>query len=477
MRLQSDSWLGRGGVVLRWLLPVAALLLGVTLLVQPVAPRIAAGEADKAGSGRSLAGQLTVEGQPAPSGRNAGFDRARLWSEFDDWEPAIAADPSSAYVYQLTTRYDGPPACPDCGLPVIVFRRSADGGATWQPDRPLIATRRTQNDPMIEVAYDGTIFVAWLNGYTPGVRFMKSSDRGDTWTTPVNVIDLFYRRRWSDRPVLAISADGVHIYIAFNASHSYVVASHDGGATWGRPVRTNDDKRYWFHSAGAVAPPSADAPNGAVYFGAVDYSQSYRGESFISVLRSADGGATWQTIPLDVSAEMPLCDWAAGCYFGFLGPSIGLAVDGRGTLLAAYHTGAAPGEPQRMVVRRSADGLTWEPRQALSAETLEHNAFPAVTAGPRPGDFRVAWQGSFDGRPDAWNTWYRRSTDGGRTWDRPARLSDVATGAPYHHADGYVFPYGDYIEMAVDGRGRSHVVWGEGLSYVGPGGTWYTRGR
>jgi len=477
MRRQSDSWRGRGEIVLKWLVPVAALLLGAGLLVQPVAPRIAVGEADKVGSGRSLAGQLTVETQPVASANNTGFDRARLWSQFDDWEPAVAADPSSDFVYQLTTRYDGPPACPDCALPAIIFRRSADGGATWQPDRFLMATRRAQNDPMIEVAGDGTVFVAWLNGYTPGVRFMKSSDRGETWSTPVSVIDLFFRRRWSDRPVLAVSADGVHVYIAFNASHSYVVASHDGGATWGRPVRTNDDKRYWFHSAGAVAPPSAAAPDGTVYFGAVDYSQSYRGQSFISVLRSADGGATWQTIRLDVSAEMPRCDWAAGCYFGFFGPSIGLAVDRAGAVLAAYHAGAAPGEAQRMFVRRSADGLTWGPRQALSAEALEHNAFPAVAAGPRPGDFRVAWQGSFDGRPETWNTWYRRTTDGGATWDRPARLSDVAGGAPYHDGDGYRFPYGDYIEMAVDGRGHSHVIWGEGLSYIGPGGTWYTRGK
>jgi hypothetical protein len=53
----------------------------------------------------------------------------------------------------------------------------------------------------------------------------------------------------------------------------------------------------------------------------------------------------------------------------------------------------------------------------------------------------------------------------------------VAGGAPYHNGDGYRFPYGDYMELAVDGRGRSHVIWGEGLSYIGPGGTWYTRER
>lgn len=467
---KHDTRRSHPAVALRWLLPAAILLFGVALLAHPARPRVAVGEADKVGSGRSQAGQVTIAAQPSASRRNAGFDEARLWSAFDDWEPAVAADPSSDYVYQLTTRYDGPAACDNCGQPALVFRRSADGGTTWQPDRFLIATRQTQNDPMIEVANDGTVFVAWLNQYRPGVRFMKSSDRGDTWTEPVTFTRLFARPRWSDRPVLAISADGVHVYLAFNASDSYVVASHDGGTTWSRPVRTNRDGRYWFHSSGAVA------PDGTIYFGAVDYSQDYTGDSFISVLRSADGGATWTTIPLDVSAEMPHCDWAAGCYFGFLGPSIGLAADRKGALLAAYHVGAAPGEAQAMYVRRSADGLNWEPRQQVSNLRREHNAFPAVAAGPAAGDFRVAWQASAEGQPDLWNTYYRRSTDGGQTWDRVARLSD-ATGAPYQSEAGYVFPYGDYIELAVDSRGRSHVIWGAGLSYIGPGGTWYTRGK
>jgi photosystem II stability/assembly factor-like uncharacterized protein len=456
---------------LRWLVPAAVLIAGAALLFRVQAPRLEIGEGDKAGSGRSLAGQLVVEARPAASLLNAGFDRARLWSEYDDWEPAIAVDPSGTTVYQLTTRYDGPAACSFCGQPALVLRRSTDGGATWEPDRFLLATRQTQNDPMIEVADDGTVFVALLNQYRPGVRFMKSTDRGETWSKPVTFTRRFARPRWSDRPVLAVSADGRHVYIAFNASNSFVVASHDGGDTWSAPVRTNRDGRYWFHSAGTVA------PDGAATFGAVDFSQDYSGEAVISVLRSTDGGATWTTIPLDTSAEMPRCDWAAGCYFGFLGTSIGLAADRNGALLAAYHAGDAPGVPQRLYVRRSTDGLTWSERRPLSGEGLEHNAFPAVAAGPRPGDFRVAWQGSYDGSPDVWNTWYRRTTDGGRTWEKAVRLSDLSEGAPYHQDGGYAFPYGDYMELAVDDNGRNYAIWGEGLSYVGPGGTWFTRGR
>ena len=55
----------------------------------------------------------------------------------DDWEPAIAADPNSPFVYLLTTRYTGPTACGNkCPLPYIMLKVSSDGGVTWGP-RPL----------------------------------------------------------------------------------------------------------------------------------------------------------------------------------------------------------------------------------------------------------------------------------------------------------------------------------------------------
>jgi len=57
------------------------------------------------------------------------------------------------------------------------------------------------------------------------------------------------------------------------------------------------------------------------------------------------------------------------------------------------------------------------------------------------------------------------------------RLSDLATGTPYKSANGYLLPYGDYFEMSVSADGWNHMIWGEGTSYSGPGGCWYTRGE
>ncbi len=455
----------------RWGLVGALVVLGGVLLFAHPQPRPGAGEAGggKWGSGVAQTNQVMVATRPQPSRTTPLFEAERLWSAQDDWEPAVGTDPNAPFVYQIATRYDGPRPCPACQLPALSFRRSSDGGATWEADHFMVETRRSQNDPQIEVATDGVLYVAWLNSYRPGVTFMKSTDGGQSWSDLITFSGWGSRPRWSDRPVLAIAPDGQAVYVAFNASHSYVAASHDGGAHFDPPVRTNWDLRYWFHSAGAVA------LDGTVYFAAVDYSQDYTGDSHINVLRSTDGGENWTTTRLATSAEMPDCPWAEGCYFGFLGPVMGLAVDSAGRVVVAYNAGAAPGEPQTIYTQSSADGVTWSAPQAVSGPELEHNSFPAVAAGPTPGDFRLVWQGSWDGQTDAWNTWYRRSLDGGLTWGETIRLSDQSDGAPYKSEAGYFFPYGDYLELSVDGAGRDHVIWGAGQSYIGPGGIWYTR--
>jgi hypothetical protein len=458
------------------LLAAASAVSAVTALFkgqEHVRPR---GESEET-SRRSQAAEQSINFEalaavPSKSAVAPGFDSERVWGTLNDWEPALAADPVAPYVYQMTTRYNGPAPCKGCKGPWIVFRRSSDGGSTWGPDKYLTTKKGAFNDPEIEVATDGTIYAAYLNGYNPGVSFVKSTNRGDTWSTPIALTQGAAPPAWSDKPILAISADGQDVYVGLNASDSYVAASHDRGASFANPVKTNSDSRYWFHTGGAVA------PDGTVYFAAVDYTQTYAGDSHINVLRSTDGGQSWTTTRIDTSAEMPGCAWSPGCYLGFLGPSAALAVDADGNVMVAYHAGASVGFPQRMYVRTSADGVNWSARVEVGATsgTVNH-AFPALSAGPAAGDFRLAFQDDRNGSQTAWNTWYRTTTNGGASWGAAVRLSDKGSGASYKSAAGYRFPYGDYFELAVDSGGLAHAIWGEGMSYDGPGGTWYTRGN
>jgi hypothetical protein len=431
------------------------------------------GKDKKITSGISFANQTRVESTTSPSLAATGWDAERVWSGYDDWEPAIAADPNSSYVYQMTTRYSGPVACKGCPLPIVVIRVSSDSGATWGPDKIIYTSKNKQNDPEIEVANDGSVYALWLDSYTPGVRFIKSTNHGASWSSPITFTgDKKGNKGWSDKPILAISADGKDVYVAFNSSNSWISASHDYGNTFSAPVKTNTDTRYWFHNGGTVT------PTGEVYFSAVDYSQDYTGDSYIDVLKSTNGGASWTTTRVDHSAQMMDCPWATGCYFGFFGPSAVITSDKNSKLMLAYPANDTSGAPQRLYVRTSTDGVNWTSRTEISSGSATvSSGFPAIAAGPTAGDFRVTWQDDRNGQNTEWNTWYRRTTNGGSTWSTTIQLSDQSSGAPYKDFYGYRFPYGDYFEMAVDSTGRNHVIWGEGISYTGPGGTWYTRGQ
>ena len=77
---------------------------------------------------------------------------------------------------------------------------------------------------------------------------------------------------------------------------------------------------------------------------------------------------------------------------------------------------------------------------------------------------------------DRWNIWYRRSTNGGLTWSAAIRISDATSGAAYKNADGFLEFYGDYGEVDVMSDGRTIATWGEGFSWLGPGGTWFNIG-
>jgi hypothetical protein len=428
----------------------------------------------------SAAGAAAAAGTPAAAtaighGHARHWTVERRWSRHNDWEPNIAADPSSPWLYQMTTQYGGPSACrPGMGH-CILFRSSPDRGRSWQHSR-IMPTRqcppgqacrpaRWQNDPVLAVSASGVIYAAWMNGWD--VTFAKSRDHGRTWTRRHD-----FRRAlgasFTDKPWIAISPSGQDVYVAFNRSNSYVAASHDYGRTWSRPVRTNRDGRYWFAEAGAVA------PDGRVFFAESAEHQNDKGTVRLAVISSANGGVSWRTAFVARSQQQPPCP-VRDCPHDFYGAQISLAIDRAGTILAAYVASTSPGRPMKLLAIKSANGVSWSAPAALGSRGSKVGAdFPKVSAGPATGDFRVAWEDDGNG-PGGWNVWYRATRNRGASWSRAVRVSARGSGAPYKTSAGFRFPYGDYFGMTVDSRGTSYLAWSEGSSYDGPGSTWWAR--
>jgi Neuraminidase (sialidase) len=195
----------------------------------------------------------------------------------------------------------------------------------------------------------------------------------------------------------------------------------------------------------------------------------------VYVIRSTDGGETWEQIEIDRVAAPPICQ-AKGCPKAHYGSQGSIASDEDGDLALIYNGGDVKHGGEQIWARTSNDGgATWSERRAISPGGEVIAAFPAL-AGTGDGDFRAVWADDRNGSQKRWNMWYSRSSDGGKTWSQSTDISD-GTDEKYQHAEGFPFFYGDYGDIGITQDGETITVWAESASYNGPGTTWYNIGR
>ena len=387
----------------------------------------------------------------------------------DDWEPAVATDPSAPYVYILATHFGAKPCPGNCPVPWLALRISTNGGSTFGASKPLCACKGSwQYDPIIEVVKDsGAVYAAYLNGFN--TVFTKSTNHGQTWSAPVTV---YGNVSWTDKPALTTSATGQDVFISWNGPNGgdpWMSVSHDFGATWTQ-TKLDDSTRYYFAYDATVL------PDGTIVFseGSIDYSGP--GGAAVGVVEhrafvSKDNGATWTNVLVDSVPIGEPCT-AAGCGSDFYLGHSGVSTDAAGALSYVYDGATVDNGPQRIWVRRSTDGgLTWSPRTALSPASEEATS-PAIEA-TGTGDIRVWYMQTTGNDTDVWNVYYRNSINGGTTWTAPVRISDATGGAAYKTPQGFMEVYGDYGEIAITSVGKTFAIWGEGTSYNGPGGVWW----
>jgi len=397
----------------------------------------------------------------------------------DDWEPAIAADPTAPWVYFLTTRYGSTKPCPgNCPTPYMALYISADGGATWSSGTPLCACKGGgQFDPIIEVVPAGTgvnagaVYALYMNGFN--VVFVKSTDHGAHWTAPVKT---YGNVSWNDKPVIAMSDDGKDVYVSFNGptgGDPYVAQSHDFGATWTQR-KLVDSNRYYFAFDADVASDGTVyfAETSILYGGGGNKGTTPSGTIDEHVFVSTDGGGTF-TDRLVGSVQPGLACVSTACPPDFYLGHTALSVDGAGRIVLLYDGATTSGGLQTITARTSTNkGVSWSSPVIVSAVGSEATV-PAIEARGT-GDFRAWYMQTTGTDVDTWNVYYTTSTNG-TTWSSPVRISDATSGASYKTANGFAEPYGDYGEIAITSAGKTIAIWAEGASYQGPGGAWFNR--
>ena len=413
-----------------------------------------------------------------PAAPASGFTpqtRVGFTSGGDQWEPAIAAD-RFGHVYILYPEYGPIAGCSDCYSPTMILQISTDRGSTWGQPFIIFPEGESTGQWDAQVAVDPvdgrTVYVSWLQNGKSDIVVGKSTDFGATWT----VVTADHTNAGTDKPILAVR--GPDVYVSYNhAQSAYVTFSHDGGATFTEVKINQNAKLGWSLGGGGTV-----TPNGSVYFAWDGYEQNggAKGNVNLYISKSTDGGQTWTTKLMDVSASPVDCS-AFGCGWAFLGSAITMTSDTSGNLYALWNASTVAKGPERIYFSKSTDGgNTWSTKQGVStaAQGVEHS-FPAISAAGN-GDVRIAWMDTRAAAPgaiDRWNTYFRSSTNSGNSWTTEVDLSTYVSGYSYIFPEGFRFPYGDYFEMDVDEQGTNHLVWGEGPDYNGPGSIWYAKGK
>lgn len=249
-----------------------------------------------------------------------------------EWIAADPNDPTGNTAYVTWTQFHGSNS-------PIVISKTTDGGVHWSAPRVVSSRYVLDQGSTVVVDSSGNVYVTFetfTEGGRDAVAFATSTDGGATFTTkllsPINDIPSPLPGatfRDDSFPALALDGSTLHVvWSNWNGSDADVVymRSTDGGATWSTPVTIGGGSGDQFF-------PWVTAASGTVY--ASWMNRAGAGDVYsIAGAASTDGGATW-TAPVTLSTENS--DVTAGnafgypsCAFSFIGDYTGITIDSSG---------------------------------------------------------------------------------------------------------------------------------------------------
>ena len=331
----------------------------------------------------------------------------------------------------------------------IYLARSLDGGRAFGPNVRVNDVPGTAGLFGSTVALDrqNRAHVLWFDSRDGDydIYYAHESDRGDGFTAAVRINDdkdhpveanAFGDDEPEDSagpafqtlPSLALDQSGV-IYAAWqdyrrNQADIYFAKSTDGGQTFSRNLRVNDD----MGRAGQLYPSLAVDARGTLYLAWHDFR---KGNQDIYFSQSIDGGQTFSR-NIRVNDD-PGTD-------GQFNPS--LAVDAEGTVYVAWHD-LREGQADIYFAASRDGGATFGPNRRLNDDRGETYQFhPSLGVGNK-GTVAVAWEDYRNGQADIYLTY---SADGGRTFRPNVRVNSDRRPVDHLHASLAV---GERNELAV----------------------------
>ncbi len=370
-----------------------------------------------------------------PEETAGGFTPARVVSHETEngATPMFLSTPSGTRVVAWVS---APGGGSDGALNVSVTPAGAAGPLPTTTVRDPLGAIEAHGEAPPQLAADsaGAIAVLYVVGKeVPGkrfpvsaMRFIRSTDHGTTWSTPVTVND-GHEFGSHNFHALTVAPDGslLATWLDAREGHSGVWMSRSGnrGTTWeaNRPI-------YADPTCPCCRTSVAVAPDGTIY---VAWRAILPGDvRDVVVTKSVDGGQTWgkPVRPRSDGWVYPGCPHA--------GPS--LEVDSKGSVHVAWWTGKE-GEAG-VYYARSDDRAETFNAQAIATGDRARPAHIQLALAPAEKVY-VAWD---DGLSEMPRVLMRRSADGGRSFGGEAVLSDPGVAASFP----VVAVFGDSVAVA-----------------------------
>jgi len=289
----------------------------------------------------------------------------------------------------------------------ILFSRSTDGGATFSPPKGVSNSAGFSFNPRVAVDTGGTINVVWQDSpdffRTSNVFFSRSSDAGNTFSTPMNLSGTSSSAFYSTPQIAVHNAGNISVVWESDTGNLAIwfSGSSDGGATFSAPTMLSTN------TGGSIDSQIAVDKNGNIN---VVWEDDLAGHSDISFSRSADNGATFSP-PMNLSN--PLGNSLANSN------SPRLALDILGNINAVW-ANDSPGNFDIFISRSTDGGVNFSgPKNISKSSSFSSNPFIAVDAG---GNINLVWA---DINPADLNTdiFFARSSDGGATFSTAQNVS------------------------------------------------------
>jgi hypothetical protein len=176
----------------------------------------------------------------------------------------------------------------------IFYTKSQNSGRTWQAEVALTNVSAAQDQYPAIAAVGDKVFVTWSRFYegAEAIYAKVSLDSGNTWQ-PEAQVSAYAGEAYPEFP--AIASNGTHVHLVWGSSAGIQYSrSSDSGETWSSPIPLTNTSRQYVAPRIAVAASLIQVVTAGIIGGSSD----------VFYLNSSDGGQTWNA-PLALTAHEP----------------------------------------------------------------------------------------------------------------------------------------------------------------------------